>query len=59
MRVINIANKLVDHHVTSPADSYGAEVRFLVIGSEHGPFHFEFQIGKAELEGIINKGCGE
>lgn len=59
MRVINIANKLIDHHVASPADSYGAEVKFLVIGSDHGAVHFEFQIGKAELEGIINKGCGE
>lgn len=56
-RVINIANKLVEHHLANPAESYSAEVRFLVFG-EHGPFNFEFQISNAELERIIDKGCG-
>lgn len=59
MRVINIANKLVDHHLSSPADGYSAEVKFLVIGQDHGPFHFDFHIGSAELERIMNKSCGE
>ncbi len=55
-RVINIANKLVDHHRSSPGDSYRAQVKYLVIG-EHGPFHFEFHISNAELERIMNNNC--
>jgi len=58
-RVINIANKLVDHHRADPAESYSAEVKFLVIGHDRGPFDFQFQISNAELERIMNKGCGE
>jgi hypothetical protein len=57
--LINIANKLVDHHLSSPAESYGAEIKFLVVGRDHGPFHFEFNINNAELERIMNKSCGE
>lgn len=59
MRLINIANRLVDHHLSSPSDSYGAEIEFLVIGHDRGPFHFNFQISKAELDRIMNKDCGE
>lgn len=59
MRVINIANKLVDHHLSSPSDNYGAEIRFLVIGRDRGPFDFKFQISNAELERIMNRGCGD
>lgn len=56
-RVINIANKLFEHHLVDPAESYSAEVKFLVFG-EHGPFHFEFDISNAELERISKKDCG-
>lgn len=56
-RVINMANKLVEHHLTDPAESYGAEVRFLVFG-EDGPLHFDFHISNAELERIMDKDCG-
>lgn len=58
-RVINIANKLVDHHLASPLDSYGAEVRYLVFGRDRGPFHLEFRISNAELERLMSKSCGE
>lgn len=57
-RLINIANKLVEHHLSSPADSYSAEVKYLVIGYR-GPFHFEFQISSTELERIMTKDCVE
>lgn len=57
-RLINIANKLVEHHLSSPADSYGAEVKYLVVG-ERGPFHFEFHIDNTELEKSMKAGCGE
>lgn len=59
MRVINIANKLVEHHRADPAESYSAEVRFLVIYNDRGPFHFQFQISNSELERIMKDRCGE
>ena len=57
-RVINVANKLVDHHRVSPADGYSAQVRYLVFG-DHGPFHFSFDIGSAELDSLLSKGCDD
>lgn len=56
MRVINIANKLVDYHLASPANGYSANIRFLVFGRDRGPFHFDFKIGSTELDRIINDG---
>ncbi|WP_203594483.1 hypothetical protein [Wenzhouxiangella limi] len=55
-RLTNIANKLVEHHLSNPAESYGAEVKYLVIG-DHGSFHFEFHIGSTELNQIMKTGC--
>lgn len=55
-RLINIANKLVTHHLGEPEESYSAEVKFLVF-REPGPYHFEFHINYAELERILNNGC--
>lgn len=55
-RVVNIVNKLVDHHRSNPADRYGAEVRYLVIGDE-GPFHFAFEIDRDELAYNLDKEC--
>lgn len=55
-RVINVANKLVDHHRVSPADGYSAQVRYLVFG-DHGPFHFSFDIGSAELDSLLSRRC--
>lgn len=57
-RVINIANKLVDYHLSSPAEEYRAEVKYLVLG-DNGPFHFEFNISNDELERIIGESCGD
>ncbi|QKT03593.1 hypothetical protein HUS23_07105 [Ectothiorhodospiraceae bacterium 2226] len=56
-RLINIVNKLVDHHLSDPAESYGAEVKYFVVGS-HEPLHFEFQISRATLERLMSKECG-
>lgn len=58
-RVINVANKLVEHHRANSAESYSAEIKFLVIGHERGPFDFELQISNAELERVMSKVCGE
>lgn len=55
MRLISIANKLVKHHLDDPAESYGAEISYLVVGHDPGPFHFQFQISSLELERIMKK----
>ena len=57
-RVINIANKLVDHHLSRPTAEYGAEIKYLVIG-ENGPSHFEFTISNDELERIMGESCSD
>lgn len=58
-RLINIANKLVDHHLSSPSERYSAEIKFLVIGRDRGPFDFEFQIANSELKQLMHKDCDE
>ena len=57
-RVVNIANKLVDHHRNTPEGEYSGEVKYLIIG-EKKAFHFEFQITNEELERYLNKRCNE
>ena len=53
MRLISIANKLVEHHLAEPAESYSAGVRYLLIGTDPDPFHFQFKISSSELERIM------
>ncbi len=59
MRVINIANKLADHHATAEAadqQAYAARLKFLVFG-EPGPYHFSFRIERQWLEQLLQAEC--
>lgn len=55
-RVINIANKLADHHPGAGREQYQARVNYLVVG-DGGPYHFCFRISADKLEGILAEGC--
>lgn len=57
-RVINLANKLVDHHRSAPSEGYSAEIRYLLFG-ERGPFHFEFHLSHAALERLLARRCDD
>lgn len=57
-RVINIANKLADHHKTAQLEQYSGEVKYLVLG-EIKPFHFTFHIKNELLEQLVNEDCPE
>jgi hypothetical protein len=57
-RVINIANKLTDHHRTARLKEYTGVVKYLVFG-ETQPYHFSFQISSEQLERILNEECRE
>ncbi|MCS3903729.1 hypothetical protein J2T55_001760 [Methylohalomonas lacus] len=61
MRVINIANKLADHHATAEAadeQTYAARLKFLVFG-EPGPYHFSFRIERQRLEQLLCADCAD
>jgi len=57
-RLINLANKLVDHHLATDADTYSAELRYLVIGKD-APAHFHFHINAEQLDQLLDDDCHE
>lgn len=57
-RLINLANKLADHHLATPADAYSAELRYLVIDRD-APAHFHFHINAEHLDQLLDDDCRE
>jgi len=57
-RLINLANKLVDHHLATDADTYSAELRYLVIGKD-APALFHFHITAEQLDQLLDDDCHE
>lgn len=55
-RVINIANKLADHHRTDQSEEYSGRVKYLVFG-ETQPFHFSFRISSEQIEQALREDC--
>jgi hypothetical protein len=55
-RIINLANKLVKYHNTSPQDFYKAEIKYLVTGGKD-PLHFDFRMEAAELNRLLEEQC--
>lgn len=55
-RLLNIANKLVEHHGEAPQPEYAAEIRYLLFGGG-APVHFSFAISADELERLLRQPC--
>lgn len=56
MRVINIANKLADHHEEVDLPQYSAEIKYLLIGEardDKSPYHFSIVIGNEVLDNLL------
>ncbi len=61
MRVINIANKLADHHAAVEAadqQTYAARVKYLVFG-DPGPHHFSFRLERERLQQLLRADCND
>jgi hypothetical protein len=57
-RVVNLANKLVEHHQVARQEVYEAHLKHLVFGAKE-PGHFTFSISAGELERLLNIPCDE
>lgn len=55
-RVINMANRLVDHHQASRQEEYAARVKYLAFG-ETDSYHFDFRISAAKLDSLLAGPC--
>lgn len=55
-RVINLANKLADHHPMARSPEYRGRVNYLVFGAR-GPAHFAFRLSAERLESLLAQDC--
>lgn len=53
-RLINLANKLTDHHQKSPESEYSLELKYLLLGDRE-PMHFNFIITAETLQHLLDE----
>lgn len=57
-RLLNVANKLADHHRAGGGKVYSATIRYLALGGD-APAHFSFTLDRAKLDALLSRPCTE
>lgn len=55
-RLLNLANRLAEHHRAQPQAKYRVTLRYLWLG-QNGPAHFSLHINAETLEAILGQGA--